>query len=153
QVAANMWYLNVTNLAYDTYTYQAIAQDAAGNIGTSETRTVTIKPPAPSVEIWTDKQTYHPSDTMNVGLNVTNPGPPFSCRFAIWLEMQPYSSNVVIVDTYVTLPANLDYSNPAFLRFKLPYILPGTYVWHAAIIDPTTGEIVSHDDAEWQFSW
>ncbi|MDF2958241.1 MAG: hypothetical protein OD814_001863, partial [Candidatus Alkanophagales archaeon MCA70_species_1] len=109
---------------------------------------------APSVEIWTDKQTYHPFDTMSVGLGVTNPGvEPFGCRFAIWLEMQPYGVNFPIVYRHVTLPANLNYSNPAFLRFKLPYILPGTYVWHAAIIDPTTGELVSHDAAEWQFGW
>lgn len=116
---------------------------------------VTIAPPAPpSVEIWTDKQTYYVFDAMNVGLRVTNPGAkPFNCRFAIWLEMQPYGMNFPIVYRHVTLPANLDYSNPAFLRFRLPYILPGTYVWHAVIFDPTTGELVSHDAAEWQFGW
>ena len=109
---------------------------------------------APSVEIWTDKQTYHPFDTMSVGLGVTNPGvEPFRCRFAIWLEMRRYGVNFLIVYRHVTLPANLNYSTPAFLRFKLPYILPGTYVWHAAIFDPTTGELVSHDAAEWQFGW
>ncbi|HEX58589.1 MAG TPA: hypothetical protein ENF26_00345 [Methanomicrobia archaeon] len=66
----------------------------------------------------------------------------------------PDGSNIAVIGPIqITLPAGLDYSNPTFLSFRLPYILPGTYVWHAAIIDPTTGEIVSHSTAEWQFSW
>ena len=43
-------YHNFTGLADGTYTYTAYAQDIAGNVGSTETRTVTIDKIAPAIE-------------------------------------------------------------------------------------------------------
>jgi len=109
----------------------------------------------PTVSIYTDKTSYHYGDTMYVGLDITNPGAAQSVRFAVWLEMP---DGGIYVHTYtptpITLPAELDYTNPNFVVFQLPVIQPGTYTWHAALIEPS-GPIVfiDHDTAVWNYSY
>lgn len=87
---------------------------------------------------------------MALGLKVTNPGEKQKVSVKIWLE-KPDGGTITLIDTYVTLPAELDYNNPSFKVFKLPNIPDGTYVWHAVLDDPVSGEILSEDTAEWEF--
>ena len=105
----------------------------------------------PTVSIYTDETSYTTGDTMRVGLDVSNPGDAMPVIFAIWLEM-PEGGIYVLTFTSVTLPAGLDYSNPNFAVFTLPSIPSGTYMWHAALIEPSRPvEVISHDTAEWEF--
>ena len=106
---------------------------------------------SPTVSISTDKTSYTTNDTMHLGLNITNPGDAQTVRFATWLE-QPAGWIYVLTYTSVTLPAGLDYSDSNFAVFTLPSIPAGTYIWNAAIIEPSGPvEFISHDTASWEF--
>ena len=106
---------------------------------------------ASRISIYTDKTTYTTGDTMHVGLDVTNPSDALPVRFAIWLE-KVGDGIAVVTYTPVTLPAELDYSNQNYMVFTLPNLPAGTYLWHAALIEPTGPIIfISHDTAEWDF--
>ncbi len=113
----------------------------------------THDPIEPSVSIYTDKYTYHASDTMHLGLDIYNPlDDPVTVCVAIWLE-RPVSPIVVILHAHaVTLPAGFTYSNPNFKSFVLPSIPSGVYTWHAAFLNPATHAILVEDTAEWQFT-
>ena len=108
-------------------------------------------PTVPSISIYTDKTSYTTGDKMALGLNVKNPGEKQEVSAKIWLEV-PTGGTFTLIDTYVTLPAGLDYNNPNFKVFPLPGIPDGTYVWHAVLDDPATGEILSEDTAKWDFA-
>ena len=136
-------------------------EDNAGLIGDSYIRfcyyeinlfgdpEISIK--TPTVSIYTDKTSYTTGDTMHVGLDVTNPGDALPVRFVIWLK-KPSGGIKVVTDRSLTLPAGLDYSNPNYMEFTLPGLPPGTYTWHAALIEPSGPVVfISHDTASWEF--
>ena len=83
-------------------------------------------------------------------MKVKNPGEKQEVSLNIWLET-PTGGTISLIDTYVTLPAGLDYNKPKFRVFVLPNIPDGTYVWHAVLDYPATGEILSEDTAIWEF--
>ena len=106
--------------------------------------------PGPKIDIYTDKSIYKAGDKMHLGLNVTNPGEKQKVSVKIWLET-PVGKSITLIDTNVTLPAGLNYVKPSFRVFKLPNIPNGTYVWHAVLDYPATGEVLSEDTAKWDF--
>jgi len=108
-------------------------------------------PQKPSISIYTDKPTYTTGEKMHLGLDVKNPiDSAQKVSLNIYLET-PIGRNYTLIDTTVTLPAKLDYSNPHFKVFALPRIPAGTYTWHAVLDDPVTGEIICEDTASWEF--
>jgi hypothetical protein len=52
----------------------------------------------------------------------------------------------------IVLPQGFEYSDPAFKTFVLPAIPAGVYTWHAALLDPSTHDIIVEDTAEWEFT-
>ena len=107
----------------------------------------------PTISISTDKTSYIIGDTMQVGLDITNPGNAVPVRFAVWLEMPGGSIYVLTyISTPITLPAELDYSDSNFAVFTLPSIPAGTHTWHAALIEPLGPiELISRDMTSWDF--
>lgn len=123
--------------------------------GASDQGVITLSAVSPfatpvMVAIATDKYEYTTGDTMHLGLDVNNPGSAQYVTLNIYLD-QPTGGTFTLVDTTVTLPAGLDYSNPDFKVFRLPSIPKGTYTWHAQLSDPVTDEIICEDTAEWRY--
>ena len=107
--------------------------------------------PMPSISIYTDKTSYTTGEKMHLGLDVKNPlDSAQRVSLNIYLET-PTGGTLTLIDTTVTLPAGLIYSNPNFWGKKLPSIPEGKYTWHAILDDPVTGEIICEDTAEWEF--
>jgi len=118
------------------------------------TWSASLVPPSflkPRISIYTDKTSYTAGEEMYLGLDVKNPlDSAQGVSFDIYLET-PMGRNLTLMDTTVTLPAELGYSNPNFKVIRLPSIPEGTYTWHAILEDPITGEIICEDTAEWEF--
>ena len=122
------------------------------NVSITGEDTVTVSAIEPTISIYTDKFTYTTGDTMQVGLDITNPGSALTACVAVWLEGP--SGGIIAVPLHahtVTLPGGLDFTNPSLMSFTLPNMPAGTYTWHAAIMDPPTHSIIAEDDAEWDF--
>jgi len=102
--------------------------------------------------VYTDKTAYHAGDKMQLGLHVVNLESPIHACLAVWVELPDTRKHVVLHMHNKGLPEGLDYNNPTFKAFTLPSLTPGTYVWHAALLNPTTHEIIVEDKAEWQFN-
>lgn len=110
-----------------------------------------IKEALPSVMITSDKTSYTTGDTMRLGLDVTNPLESVQhVNLKVYLEMLE-GGTFSLLDTTVTLPAGLDYSDSNFKAFTLPGIPDDPYTWHAQLSNPVTGELISEDTAEWEF--
>ena len=104
---------------------------------------------APTISISTDKTYYTTGDTMLVSLDVTNPGDAQDVSVHIGLEKPDGGTVWFINKPSVTLPAGLEYSKDKMIT--LPSIPAGVYTWRAILDDPTTGEIICEDTAEWGF--
>ena len=105
----------------------------------------------PTISIYTDKTSYIAGDKMHLGLDVKNPlDSAQRVSLYIYLEL-PTGGTFTLIDTTVTLPAELDYSNPDFTVFTLPNIPTGKYTWHAILDDPATRAIIYEDTAVWEF--
>jgi hypothetical protein len=89
---------------------------------------------------------------MHIGLDIANPGSEAIVCMVIWIERPDASFKVIQHYHAVALPAGLEYTNPNFMIFILPHIPSGVYIWHAALLDPTTHTIIIEDTAEWEFS-
>jgi hypothetical protein len=140
--------IDTTGLECDiTYTGTVTVSSDGG----TKTGIITVYvPEEPSISIYTDKASYTAGNTMHLGLNVTNPSDAQPVRFAIWLMKN--GGIYVLTYTSVTLPAGLDYRNPDFMVFTLPGLPSGTYIWHAALIEPSGPiDFISHDTASWEF--
>lgn len=114
-----------------------------------------VKPYAPgnlSLVTYTDKTTYHAGDVMHLGLNATNHDSVKYVCFAIWCELPSGSTYLYIHMHSVVVQIGLEYTNPTLRTITLPSLPPGTYKWHAALLDRSTHEIIIEDRAEWQFS-
>jgi len=113
-----------------------------------------VKPYVPgtlTVSIYTDKYTYHVGETMNLGLNVTNPDSVKYLCFAIWVTLPDGSIYLYKHIHSVVLPIGLNYANPTFQVITLPSLPPGTYTWHAAFLERATHKILVEDTAQWEF--
>lgn len=105
------------------------------------------------ISVYTDRNSYSAGDTMNLGLNVTNPlDRGVTVCIAIWVKKPDGSIYLILHAHAVTLPEGFEYSNPDFKTFTLPSIPTGNYTWHAAFLKRTTHTIIAEDTAEWQFS-
>lgn len=90
---------------------------------------------------------------MELGLNVFNPDGPMNVCFAIWVVLPDDSIYLYMHYHDITLPPGFVYINPWFRRIALPCCLtPGSYTWHAALLNPATHKILYEDTAEWQFT-
>ena len=132
------------NMDFQTFYYDP--KDEAPDTGNAH------YPSGPTISIYTDKPNYDTGDTMYLGLDIKNPGSALTACVAVWLENPSGSIIAVPVHAHTAnLPAGLNYSNPNFMVFTLPSIPPGSYTWHAAIMDPPTHSIISKDTAQWEF--
>ena len=104
------------------------------------------------VQIYTDKATYHSGELMHLGLHITNLGETIRSCVAIWLELPDGSIHVIIHAHNKELQNGLNYNNPSFKSFTLPSITPGTYKWHAALLNPSTHTRIIEDAEEWTFN-
>ena len=119
------------------------------------TGTGTIKavftPVTASFKIWTDKSSYSIGETMYVYIRVKNPGTALPARVVIAVK-PPTGSYRILLDTTTTLPASLDTGDILYESFTLPTAPFGTYVWTAALLNPSTGALISLDTWNWQIS-
>jgi C1A family cysteine protease len=106
----------------------------------------------PQISIYTDKYSYSVGDTLYLGLDLTNPGPALTACVAVWLERPVGGIRVILHAHAITLRPGLEYSNPSFKTFTLETTSTGTYIWHVAVLEPTTHDIIVEDTAEWEFS-
>lgn len=139
----------VVNSDYNSITFNVaciIYSDTITNTITGNTC-----PYNPYISIYADSTAYTTGDNMDVGLNVTNPVGDMLVNIYIWLDL-PDGGKYWVVNTSVTLPAGLTYSNPTFMSFTLPPITAGQYAWHAQIQDPATSKIISESIWPWTFS-
>jgi hypothetical protein len=106
----------------------------------------------PVIAVYTDEDSYIVGDTMNVGLDIVNPSPELPCCFALWAELPGGGFKLFMHKHDTSLPSGFSYSDPSFQTFTLPSIPLGTYTWHAALLDPSTHDIIVEDTAEWEFT-
>lgn len=104
-----------------------------------------------SFDIWTDKSSYSIGETMYVYIRVKNPGTALPARVVIAVK-PPTGSYRILLDTTTTLPASLDTGDILYESFTLPTAPFGTYVWTAALLNPSTGAVISLDTWNWQIS-
>lgn len=101
--------------------------------------------------VYTDNETYHAGDTMQLGLHVTNLESAVQVDVQIWLTLPDGSNRTVLYIRNQTLPAGTDYNNPSFKKFILPSLTLGIYIWHATLLEPTTHKLIVEDTEEWLF--
>lgn len=106
----------------------------------------------PSISIYTDKTNYFVSDTMEVGLDLTNPHDTRGVGIYIWVESPGGAKYWVVRKPWVSLPNGFEYSNPAWKTYTLPPLPLGNYSWHAVVVDPSTSYILSESIASWTFN-
>jgi len=106
----------------------------------------------PSIRIYTDKTDYSKGDTMEVGLNLTNPHDAINVGVYVWVDLPSGGKHLVFQKPNVNLPAGYSYSNPAWKTYVLPTLQLGNYSWHAAIIDPATRYVLNESVSEWTFN-
>ena len=105
-----------------------------------------------TISINTDKSGYAPGDTMNVSLNISNPGDAIDVGIYIWVDLPSGGKFFVLKKSLITLPAGFEYSNPTFRSITLHSIASGNYAWHAVLYDPGKSEIISESIAPWTFT-
>ena len=109
------------------------------------------------IQVYTDRVEYWIGWHQKLGLHVTNMDGKTNVCFAVWTQL-PNSSIYVYMHMHnVTLQADFSYNNPAWRTLQLPgweddygkYL--GSYVWHAAFLDPATHAILVEDTAQFWF--
>ena len=150
------YWISLSPIAYHAYTSPGtynvtLTITDSEDLTDTTSKLITIEPPKP-ISIYTDKYSYSAGEKMYLGLDIYNPlDSPITVCIAIWLEKPRYPRYLILHAHAVTLPAGFTYSNPTFKSYVLPSIPPGTYTWHAAILNPTTHTVYVEDTAEWQF--
>jgi hypothetical protein len=126
-------------------------RDKAGRLSPTYSDTIILQTPTASIHIWSDKTAYHIGDTMKVHIQVKNPGSALPVRIVIALKLTD-GSYYMMLDMKTTLPASFDSGDVLYESFKLPSIPLGTYVWTAALLNPTTNAVISLSTWSWQVS-
>jgi hypothetical protein len=126
-------------------------RDKAGWVSPVYSDTITLLAPAASISVWTDKATYHAGETMKLYLRVKNPGAALPVRIVVALKLTD-GSFYMLLDMTTTLPAGLDSGNVLLESIKLPSIPLGTYVWYAALLNPSSGAVISLSTSTWQMT-
>ena len=91
-----------------------------------------------------------------MGLHVTNMDCETNVCFAVWIQL-PNSSIYVYMHMHnITLQAGFSYNNPTWRKIQLPSsfedVPEGSYVWHAAFLDPATHKIIVEDTAQFKLT-
>jgi hypothetical protein len=136
---------SVPAVVYGDYTITALDHDSEMTVQT------VFSVRDENIEIYTDELSYRAGDTMYLGLNVTNLGPQFPCCLVIWAEMPGGGVKLILHEHAIALPSGFSYYNPNFQIYTLPSMPIGPYIWHAALLDPSTHDIEEHDAATWIF--
>jgi hypothetical protein len=89
---------------------------------------------------------------MDVGLNLSNPGPTINVGLYIWIDLPDGGRYWYLQMPSLDLPSALEYSNPSFESFTLPSITPGTYRWVAVLYDHSASEVIDYSLAPWTFT-
>jgi hypothetical protein len=105
----------------------------------------------PSINIYTDKTQYIEGDTMEVGLTLTNPHDAIQVGVYIWVESPEGTKIWVVRKPSVMLPQGLIFDDSTWKTYALPPVQVGEYLWHAAIVDPSTLYILSESISPWTF--
>jgi hypothetical protein len=106
----------------------------------------------PSITIYTDKSTYTTGDTMNVGVNLTNPGDAITVGIGIWVDLPDGGKRWHYRNPSKSLAEGLEYSDPAWETIIFQDLPPGDYAWHAVIVDPPTNYLLSESISPWEFT-
>ncbi|UCC33126.1 MAG: zinc carboxypeptidase [Candidatus Bathyarchaeota archaeon] len=106
----------------------------------------------PSINIYTDKTDYSEGDTMEVGLDLTNPHDETDVGVYIWTDLPGGDKHWVVRSSTVTLHTAFNYSNPEWKSYTLPPLAPGDYCWHAVVVDPSTEYVLDESVAPWVFT-
>jgi len=106
----------------------------------------------PFINVYTDKTSYSEGDTMEVGLNLTNPQDAINIGIYVWVDLPSGGKYWVVRKPWANLPKGFDYSNSAWKSYTLPSISPGDYSWHAIVIDPSTKYVLNESIAPWTFT-
>ncbi len=126
--------------------------NSKGNISRGGDRRPLILPgPAPTITVYTDKTSYTAGDTMNVGLNITNPGNTRTVGIEVWLDLANGGKYTALNLSSVTLPAGMDWRKYPWMSITLPTMQPGNYAWHAVLKDPVSGNIISESISPWTY--
>jgi len=113
---------------------------------------LTIEISQPTVSISTDKYKYSPGDTMNIIIHLENPTETAQqVIFAWYLILPDYDYWQKIMFTKITLPQGFDESFSMPLRIKYWSPIEFNATWHVVLLDKTTYEIISEDDADWKY--
>jgi hypothetical protein len=136
----------VPTVDYGEYTITTVDHDSEATVETE------FSVRDENIEIYTDETFYTTGDTMYLGLNVTNLGPQFPCCFALWAELPGVGVKLIMHEHAITLPSGFIYSNPNFQTYVLPSIPANLYFWHAALLDPSTHDILVQDTTMWVFN-
>ncbi|UCG45129.1 MAG: zinc carboxypeptidase [Candidatus Bathyarchaeota archaeon] len=106
----------------------------------------------PAINIYADKSDYSPGDSMEVGLNLTNPQDEVEVGVYVWVDRPNQSKYWILQEPQITIPAGVEYSNPIWRTFSLPLLPAGNYSWHAVVVDPATEYILSESLYHWKLS-
>ena len=101
----------------------------------------------PSIEIYTDKTSYKPGDTMTVTIGVKNPTASSVDTYFVW-----YFYWMQIMATPYTLPPNFDQSYEFSIPVEkwVPFEFDG--VWYVALLETTPPyKTICEDTAEWKY--
>lgn len=136
------------------YSVKLKVKDDEGDISNWSNITYIHVNPAPTLNVstYTDKYNYSAGDTMHLGLVVSNTDGPMNACFAVWV-VRPSSQIYLYMHMHnITLSAGFSYNNPSWQTLQLPTLPSGTYVWHAAFLNPAAHTILVEDTAQWQFN-
>ena len=91
-----------------------------------------------------------------LGLHVTNMDGETNVCFRVWVQL-PNSSIYDYMHMHnITLQAGFSYNNPTWRKIQLPSsfedVPEGSYVWHAAFLDPATHKIIVEDTAQFKLT-
>lgn len=89
---------------------------------------------------------------MKVGLKLTNPENAIVVGVGVWIDLPSGDKYWVVREPYVTVPEGFSYANPAWRSYVLPSLQPGSYAWHAMVVDASTAYVLSESKAPWMFN-
>ncbi len=141
-----------TDATPGTYTVNVIAQSLNGT-GTATKNFYVLRLFPPTVSITTDKTMYHPDDTMNTTICLSNPSNTSQpVVFRWWLTIPKFSYTTIGIATMpLTLPAN--YDECFMFSIDVKYWSDSSFgaIWGVGLFGPTTDEIIDYDTSGWNY--
>lgn len=103
----------------------------------------------PAIRVFTDKIVYSAGDVMKVGIELTNPGDALNVGIGVWVDLPSGGKYWVVQEPSVNVPEGYHYSNAAWKTYALPNLQPGSYTWHAMVVDAATVYVFSESKESW----